>query len=495
LLRFRHDLVRAAAYGGLSFKRRREIHARVGEALERHVGDAEEIAALLSLHFLAAGEFDKAWGYAVAAGDDARAKYANVDAAILYERALAAAGDLTANPAATADVAESLGDVYELTARFELAAGAYGRAASDADDPTTMARRRRKQGIVDERLGHYEDARARYDAALAQGDAVEQTELVEVENAIATVLYRQGKIEECVEWCERATDRARSAGDRRGLAHAYYVRAAAEGNRSGPARDFLELALPIYEEIGDLVSTSNILSNMGVPAYYAGDWEEAIRCYAAGRTMAQRAGHVVGAANATNNEAEVLIDQGRLAEARALLDDALRAYRAAGFAMGAALATLNLGRAAALAGEYGDATELLAEARSAFEEMGADSFAFTARARQAEALVLEGHHSAALDLAADTLAVSLRAGEHGTLTAQLERLLGYGHAQARATEDARPHFEASLAVARKVGASYEEALTLRALADTKLGGEAERQAAGAILDRLGVASLPDVPLP
>ena len=80
LLAFRHDLVRAAAYEGLSYAVRREIHGRVGEALERRSEDAAEIAALLSLHFFEAGQFDKAWGYAVAAGDDARTKYANVDA-------------------------------------------------------------------------------------------------------------------------------------------------------------------------------------------------------------------------------------------------------------------------------------------------------------------------------------------------------------------------------------------------------------------------------
>ena len=62
-LRFRHDLVRAAAYEGLSFTVRREIHGRVGEVLERRIADADDIAPLLSLHFFEADEHDKAWGY------------------------------------------------------------------------------------------------------------------------------------------------------------------------------------------------------------------------------------------------------------------------------------------------------------------------------------------------------------------------------------------------------------------------------------------------
>jgi len=53
-LRFRHDLVHAAAYDGLSYAKRREIHALVGEAIERRSFDTSMDAEVLSLHFLAA---------------------------------------------------------------------------------------------------------------------------------------------------------------------------------------------------------------------------------------------------------------------------------------------------------------------------------------------------------------------------------------------------------------------------------------------------------
>ena len=66
---FRHDLVRATAYEGLSFARRREIHGRVGAALERAPATrVDEEAALLSLHFFEAGDYAQAWRYAVSAG-------------------------------------------------------------------------------------------------------------------------------------------------------------------------------------------------------------------------------------------------------------------------------------------------------------------------------------------------------------------------------------------------------------------------------------------
>src|SRR5207249_1627631 len=56
---FRHDLVRATAYEGLSFGRRRDIHGRVARALEERAGvRVDEEAGLLSLHFLEAEAFE-----------------------------------------------------------------------------------------------------------------------------------------------------------------------------------------------------------------------------------------------------------------------------------------------------------------------------------------------------------------------------------------------------------------------------------------------------
>lgn len=489
-LRFRHDLVRAAAYEGLSFAIRREIHGRVGEALERRVVEAEEIAPLLSLHFFEAGVHDKAWAYSVAAADAARAKYANVDAAILYERALRAAEELTPDPISVARVAESLGDVCELSAHYERAESAYEQASALAPDATVRARLFRKRGIVRERSAQYDEAGALYAQGLAVED-VDTEEIAELEIAQAILAYRRGLLDECVELTISAAERAKAADYRPGVARAYYVRAAAEGDRGGPAGELLQLALSVYEEIGDIVGIGTIVNNLGVRAFYEGRWDDASDLYAQGRELAQRAGAVVMLANATNNEGEIRLDQGA-ESARALLEDGLRAYRAAGYSTGSALATLNLGRLAARHGYFAEARRRMREAEAEFAEIGSGSFTLEARARLAEAYVLEGDHTAALELATVTLEETVAAGEVGVRNAMLERLIGLALVQARDPESARPHFVESLRVARELGASYEEALTLKALGATGLGDE---ENADEILERLGVVTLPPIPLP
>jgi class 3 adenylate cyclase/tetratricopeptide (TPR) repeat protein len=486
-LRFNHDLVRAAAYEGLSFAVRREIHGRVGEALERRVGEAEDLAALLSLHFFEAGVFDKAWGYSVAAGDAARAKHANIDAATFYERALAAAAELTPDPLAVAEVSESLGDVRELAARYDEADAAYQRSL----ELVPAARLVRKRAIVGERRGRYDDALALVDEAYT-APQLEPSERVALELQRAILLYRQGKIDECATWAERAAAGAVAASDQSALGDAYYIRAAAEGDRGGPAREYLDRALPIFEGLGLLHRQATVLNNMGVRAYYEGAWDEAAGHYRRAEEAALRGGDVLTGAHATNNRAEILLDQGHFAEAAEDFDSALRTYRAAKFTVGEVFVGMNLGRLAAAEGRFADAHEHFVESVRRFTDLGSRSMELEADARRAEAFVLEGRHVEAAELARATLVGMTETGEIGTRTALLERLLGWAAVQGRRPHEAPVHFDESLRVARELGAQYEVARTLRARADAKLG---EPENADAIFERLGVVSLPLVPLP
>ena len=68
------------------------------------------------------------------AGRRAQDRSANVEAIELYERALDVAEGAGATPDEVADVAEALGDVAELAARYETAEAAYERAREAVPD-------------------------------------------------------------------------------------------------------------------------------------------------------------------------------------------------------------------------------------------------------------------------------------------------------------------------------------------------------------------------
>jgi hypothetical protein len=85
---FRHALVQDAAYESLLKQERRSLHAMVGEALEQLYPDrSTELAAILAMHFEAAGQDEKAIRYLRQAADYAYERNAIVEAYDLYERA------------------------------------------------------------------------------------------------------------------------------------------------------------------------------------------------------------------------------------------------------------------------------------------------------------------------------------------------------------------------------------------------------------------------
>jgi predicted ATPase/class 3 adenylate cyclase len=488
-LRFRHDLVRAAAYDGLSFARRHEIHALVGEAIERRAADPAGEAGVLSLHFLEAAEWEKAWRYAVLAGDDARAKYANIDAATFYERALAAADALQPSSDELARVCEALGDVRELAARYDESEAAYARGLEHGG---RAARLMRKRGVVAERQGRYDDALALYEEGAAEADAAES---VALQLGRAIVLYRQGRIDDSADTAGAAAEAAKALDDRESLANAYYIRAAAEGDRGGPASEFLGLALPIFEELGLLHRQATVLNNIAVRAFYDGEWGRAVEFYLRAEEVARRAGDVLTTGHTATNHGELLLHQGRLEEAAERLEGALRTYRAAKFPIGEALVLVYLGHLAAEQGRFADAYALLDDAVERLTALGSKSFLIEADARRAQAFVLEGRHQEAEALARDCLERMKETGEAGVRAALLERLLGVAAVQGRRRADAPPHFEESLRLGREFGAHYEVGRTLQAKVLTGFASDEELEEAEAIMERLGVVSLPALPLP
>jgi class 3 adenylate cyclase/tetratricopeptide (TPR) repeat protein len=504
--RFGHALVRDAAYETLPYRLRRDLHSRVGDTIERTAGAAGDQAELLSLHFFHAHRFEEAWRYSLVAGERARALYANVEAAEFFQRALDSAkrGE-DVSPMDQARVQEALGDVCRPIGEFGKADEAYRRARRLLqENPLWESRLMLKQARIREHVGRSRQAVRwiRRAQELIDGttgrEALRQRAQLAV--SFAGICRDRGRHAEAIEWCWRAIRQAEAAGDRDALAHAYYVLDAVYVEDLGRHEQAThsEKALAIYEELGDLSSQAIVLNRMGIAAYYRGQWSQALDFYERARAAWVKAGDVANAAFGTINVGEILSDQGRAEEAEARFREALRVWKAAGDDSGVFYALSNLGRVAARAGRYDEALSLLEEARERSRTVGSEAEMLETEARIAECLLLKGEAGSALELATRALDRAREVDGVGAHAPLLQRVRGVALMALGRSEEGAEVLAESLTLGRARNAEYEVALTLQAMvrASSSDGSRADLEAeVRSIIQRLGIVSLPDLPLP
>jgi len=244
--RFTHDKIQEVAYAGLSAARRRLLHRRVAEALERRHPARPELSGELALHFERAEDWERALLHARTAAARAKQVYAPSEALAFYALALAAHARLLEHapaprqPALPAQRFELLSErhgVWTLVGQFE-------HARLDLEEMVALARRldddRRLSdalnglGYHHMNLGRAADARAPLEEALAAkrrlGDALGQADSL---NVLTTVYLALG---------DRERGLAASAEARR-----LYQ---ALGDPNGVARGEWSLGAALYELVG-----------------------------------------------------------------------------------------------------------------------------------------------------------------------------------------------------------------------------------------------------
>ena len=500
---FEHALIRDAAYEGLPFRVRRQLHARVADIIRASdVNAAEERASLLSLHYLHAQRYAEAWSSALRAARQAEAVYANVEAAELYERAIGAARKLPELPTdELAGAQESLGDVRERFGAYAEAEAAYRVALKLASDNLlTRARLHQKIAFIQGWLDRYTQALGTLSRGLRLLEGCDGQDSgrqrARLQAAYASFSEMEGRHRRTIKWCKKAIETAERFEEKEAMADALRMldwALAQVGDLDTP--DNLRDALRIYGDLQDLTGQANTLNMLGGLAYWTGDWAEALLHYENAQKAADRSGNTVLSALFGANIAEILLDQGQIERAASLLGDASRITQAAGTRSGNAFALCNLARLASRQGHHEEAMSLLDRAITEAEAVGRMHEALEGRARKAEALLVAGRLEEALALADGTLdsARSLGGAPQSPL---LHRVRAVAFFRMGRLPEAGEAFEVSLQAAEERSADYEVALSQTARATmlrrTGAGDTAQELeiSAAAILNRLGVVSLP-----
>jgi class 3 adenylate cyclase/tetratricopeptide (TPR) repeat protein len=477
--RFRHALIRDAAYEGLSYRRRRELHARVAEVIERRQTDSvEDVAELLSLHYFYGERWTEACRYSRLAGEQARQQYANADAARFYERAIAANGRLAkAERVDEAALWSVLGDLKDTIGDYEGALDALRSATRLLKgDPVSKARTHKDRALVCFRMGAYEQALRETTAGqqtLAEVGSAEsekiEAELIALRSGVK---FQQGRVHEAIALAEKAVQLAESSDAPLALASAYVNLDDAYARVGTPEKAvFLPRALEIYKDLGMVRQAAVMEMNLGVRAYADGRWDDAVAHYRRARADLVRVGDAGHSALASANLGEVLVSRGALSDAEEVLADARETLRALHF-LGPALWTeIQIGRLLLARGEsrvaFDESIRICAEALEIHET----ALVVEASILQAEAAVRLGEPSTALELLAS--ADRARANEIESLTPALRRLRAITLLELERAHDAATELVTALQEAQRQHLLYDELLILRTRQEVRLRVEGE----------------------
>lgn len=492
LLRFRNSLVRDTAYEGLPFRRRRELHARVAEAIEESIASLEDEAATLALHYSAAGRREKTWRYARLGGDRARSVAAHVEASRLYELALSAAAPLRGVPSRErAEVTIALGEVLETAGDFEQSFRAFRRATRlVADDPVERARIAALRARVRARTGPYpqalREAAAGIRALDGRDDAPAAAVRAKLHGLQAEIRMFQGRAHEAIGLAEAARREAHEVGELEALLHAHTALDGAYQLLGQPEKAVHErLSLDVHAKLGRIRARGITELNLGVQAYADGHWDEAVDLYSRAREDLLRAGDRAIAAHAGSSLAEVLVARNRLDEAEELLTGSRRVLRASNFKALAVFAEVQLARCLLERGRTGEALAALERVAVEAPGMGYAAVELEAAVYLALAHAREGSPLAGLHVLDDAVAA---VGEEANLyTASVDRARASCLAVLGRAEESRACVDRALDAALRQNMLYEQFLARRLR--TALGGESAEE----LREIERVAQLLDIP--
>ncbi len=485
--RFRQSVIRDVAYRGLPYRRRRVLHLRAGQVMERVAsGAVDSVADLLSVHFFEGGDLERAWRYARLAGSKAQASYANSDAAALYRRALEAGRRLAGiAPEEHLTTWTALGDVLEQAGLPDDAMEAYRRATVLAgSDEMERANLHLKRARARERAGRFVAALQELSAAdrAVRDGSTDHAERVRVAVATMRAIIRQGQEQprRALVVAQGAAAEAERVGELGELAKALNVIDWAhaflgEMDQAVHHRRVVE----IHQMLGEPHRAAAALGNHGFFLYWEGRWDEALECYQRAHDAYVETGDVVNAAVHQANVAELLINRREFAAARPLIVAAAQTHRAVGFVDGALFDEIQLGRLLLGEGDLPGATHVLEEVLGESRSLSLFGTALEAAVNLAACRVEEGRGQEALSILAE--AEEAAGSDAAIFAASVGLVRAEALAQLGDLAGALEERASAVTAARRMDLLYELGLLL--VLDDDPAATAEGRA---LLDSLGV---------
>jgi tetratricopeptide (TPR) repeat protein len=459
---FKHPITQEAAYQSITHDTRAALHERVGELIEETLSDRlSQYVDVLAHHYGRTARTDKQRTWFRAAGDRAKAMFAN-DAAIDYYRRLL---PLLSEDKQT-DLRVEMGSVYHHTGQWSEAEEHYRHAMKAAEATgrrDILAASQRQLGDLLMYTNSYAESVTWLERAAAEFERLgDRQGLSRSMGRTTFALYRQGEYRQALATARRHLAIASEDDDPAAISTALNHIGLIHLNTGHleEALDHLRRALDTAQRAGDKHCTLHAASNLGWAYLRSANHVQAIDSYRHALAVARDIGERHTAIVIVGNMGEIYREQGDFARARTCAVHSLRVAIEIGDWSTVADQVANLGAIAAADGHTEDAEQLLGRAVELARDLDAPYFLCEWLHRLARLHLAAGRLSAAERLNSEALAI---ADEHSERDTQVSAYLLSTRLQvAVGRTDARTAIEQL----RQVVSEWTEPHEVAALLDT-----------------------------
>lgn len=344
---FKHPLLYEVSYNGLLKKKRRLLHQKTGETIEKIYKDRlDDFVEILAYQYANSEKSEKALEWLKKAGQKAKDRYANDEAISYFQKMIAIIKDKKAGKDVELCAAyEALGDIHGMNGEYESAIKSYDEMYHNAaGDKIAQSKSKRKTSEMYHDQGRYDDALRTLDEAekMLTGDTGEEMyEKAQINIWRCWILRLKGEMEEAVK----------------------------EGERGLKIADDLSQLGRIDEREINLLRGKGF-NNLGTIFYNKGNYDKTIELYQRCISISEQTGDKRGGGVAIRNLGLVYYEKGEYDKAIEFFQNGLNIFKEIGTRRLIGVANSDMGSVYDANGEYDKAIEFYGKALKIFVETG-----------------------------------------------------------------------------------------------------------------------------
>ncbi len=335
LLMFNHSKIQEVLYSNLGSHRRRLIHKKVAEVIEKlNKTNTERVLYQLAHHYSNTKNYDKALRYSFKAGEKASSEFALDEALTYYQiasNAIEYLDDEPENKRKKLEITNHLGDICYVIGKWESALEYHNIAkklSEEIGDDKSKAESHRNLGLIFLNKNQWENALENLDAALTISEKIEDHHgIADTYYNLGTLYERKGEIKEAIDSYGKCMENAINFGDSQEMArgHLGIGRVYAQLGEYNDSIVSFKKAVEILENIGDIAELSKAYVNLGATCFYT-NIDESMAFQEKAIELADKMGHIRVKGYALMNKAYIFIEKSELEKGLSCLDKALKIF-------------------------------------------------------------------------------------------------------------------------------------------------------------------------